>query len=251
MLGVVAARQHDGQIRPQASQLHEGLLPGHVGHDQVEEHDVHVGTALAQDLEGGAATGRRQHFEAGALQELSRHLAHALVVVDDQHRSASLDARILQGARRFGARRAAAPGEQHLEARAASGLALDPDHPAVGAHESQHDGEPQTPARRLRGVEGIEDASAGVGTEALARVGHLDVDVGTRCGLGSTRRLRDLAGADVALAGAQRDGPRRAAERLGGVGDEVEDHLAQLRRIALDGRQARGQLLLERRTRAQ
>src|SRR6266849_5587130 len=98
--------------------------------------------------------------------------------------------------------------------------ALHVDAPAVRRHHGVADGEPEPGPRAdvLGGEEGVEDAAEQVRRDAGAVV--------------TDRHVNPLT------LGACRD-PEVAArgDRVAGVGEQVHEHLVQLRRVALDGRQ--------------
>src|SRR5690606_21337983 len=111
-------------------------------------------------------------------------------------------------------------GQDHAEggAHALLALHLDPavvlGHDAVGDRQAQ----PGAAADRLAGVARVEDPRQRVGSAAAAVVG--DADPG------------------LAVLGAGGDGDRAAVlDRLAGVDQQVDQHLVDLRQVALDQRQ--------------
>src|SRR5262249_29368424 len=134
--------------------------------------------------------------------------------------------------------------EQHPEARAFARARVDLDPALVAAHDPEHRGEPEPAPRELGGEERVEEARGRGRATPAPGVLDLEVDVMARgerfpeAGHLVRQRLEqlDLPGADLQHAAA---GP----ERLERIRDEVHDHLPDLRDVAVDARQALGELV--------
>ena len=112
------------------------------------------------------------------------------------------------------------------------------------AHDAQHRGEPQAAPGELGGEEGIEDPRTRLLVHAAALVDDLEVDAGPRGQLlAKVRQPRCCRGGRTRAAGPDRDLSAGLAARLGGVGDQVHHHLAQLGGVRLDAGQVVGEVV--------
>src|SRR5919107_2071566 len=189
----------------------------HAGHADVCEHRVELAR-----LEAGqrlrAARGRRD-LHALVSEYVAQKLAHGLLVV--HHKNLRHPASPIRGLLRARARtparrqpRATHEREDDAEDRAPADLGLDPDSPPVAAYDAVADREPEPGAlHALRGEERVEDARAHLRAHPAARV--LDGN-------------DDLL---VVLQGREREAAA-AVHRLHRVEDHVDEHVAQLGRVA-------------------
>ncbi len=145
-------------------------------------------------------------------------------------------------------------GEEDPESGAPARLAVDGDGAPMTAHDAEHGGEAEAASGELGGEEGIEDAFLGGGVHAAAGVLDLEVDVGA---FGERLLASEAEGLDGlverrAVAVLDARGDKNAAvlvaESVGGVDDQVHDHLADLGDIALETGEVIGQAALEARS---
>ena len=164
--------------------------------------------------------GHRHHVVLGVEQAL--HGPGQLgLVVDDDHLAPARGRlgrhRLLGGSGPLFRRQ----GQGHPEQAALARLALHLDNAPVFQHHALADGQPQPGAHpgRLGGEERLEQARLGLGSDALAGVGHLD----HHPLVGPAHAHPDLVGLGVPL-----------LDGLGGVDQQVQHQLAQAELAALD-----------------
>jgi hypothetical protein len=104
----------------------------------------------------------------------------------------------------------------------------------VAAHDALDRRQTQSPSAELGGEERFEHALDLLGVHAHALVADLHERVRPG-GLPAMRAVRDqLVVPQVPAPGAHLHDPARVGDRLGGVGDQVQDHLPELGRIGRD-----------------
>ena len=166
-----------------------------------------------------------------------RDRPHAGLVVDDEDaRAGGVDSRCIRRWT-FRRRRRSRRRQQDAERRAAPGLADDDlDRALMAAHDAEHRGQAEPAPRELGREERIEDPRRVVAASMPhAGVGHLErtrtpppaASSPIQASARSARRPACARCASVI-------GPRSLADRVGGVGDQVHDHLPDLRRVAVD-----------------
>ena len=245
VVGGVAAHHQRGQVGAHALELAQHVVAVHVGHRDVEQHDADLGAAALEGGHGLVTAAGLQHGVAEAGDLAGEDLAHGVVVVDQQDQVGPGRAR--RGGLRGRGRGWRRGGWEHdLEAGARAGRAVDADGGLVGAYEAEGGGEAEAATDGLGGEEGLEDAGDDLGWHAEAVVGDGEHDDGT---LGQLDvEAVGLGGAEGDPGAAERDHDDAAAtaDRVTGVGDQVEHDLPQLRLVAEDRRQARREPEVER-----
>ena len=202
--------------------------PVHLGHLEVHQHQVDR-LSVGDGADRLAPVPGLGHDHAPGLQHATGHEPVGGVVLHHQDADPREVGRYggcrgrLRG--RLGGGRK--PGPQVGAEGAALALdALHRDVPVLPLDEFLDDGEPQAGAAEpARGVAGglherIEDGRLAIGRDADSRIGHLDVEAGP---------LGLAVGADC-----DADAPVRG--ELDGVRGQVEEHLAQARRVPEEGR---------------
>jgi hypothetical protein len=116
----------------------------------------------------------------------------------------------------------------------------------VRAHDAEDRGEAEPAAERAGGEEGVEDLGERRLRHADAGVRDLDEHEVARGDLGAEPAVGEALGVDRRHAGVQGRAARSALERAAGVREQVHHHLLELDGVRRDGRQRRGERLLER-----
>jgi len=118
-------------------------------------------------------------------------------------------------------------GQENHEGRPLARSRIHPDLAPVTLHDPSNGGESQAPAVTLRREEGIEDLGERGFVHALAVVMHLEHDAQFAIAISVGARDRKRAQDDFAGA---------LLDRVHGIHDQVQDDLAQARRIGIDER---------------
>ena len=198
-------------------ELLEDLEPAHLGQHHV--HDRRGEVALARSLDALRAGLGERHLVAGLCQHPAEHVAHHLLVVDDEDR---LLAHLIPAVR---PRASTQRRQRDLEGGALARVALDEDRAPVLLHDPVRDRQPEPGALAdaLGGEERVVDAPDVLAADPVAGVAHLDhhgVVVGMR---------------------AQRQ-PAAARHRVARVQDQVEEHLLDAVLVAAHRRHVLRQL---------
>ena len=123
------------------------------------------------------AIGGGEHVHTRALQDLFGEFPHAFIVVDYERGAAQLET-MAGFRRRFGLYgRTFDRREHHLEAGPQAQFTRDFDSASVPALDSRDCGEPETPAGKLRGKEGIEDSVQRLLVHATASIPNREDNV--------------------------------------------------------------------------
>lgn len=136
-------------------------------------------------------------------------------------------------------------GQKHGEAGAGAGTALDPYRPAVGTNDAEHGREAEPTSRDLGGEERVEDPMQRRLVHAAAVVVHLHEDVPAGSGRLADHVVAERGVVGIAYAGAGRDPARAAHDRFAGVRQQIHQDLSDLRVIAFDRRERRGEVDLD------
>ena len=192
---------------------------GHLGHHQVRDHQVEL---RARDrLQRGASGLHDDHLVLP--RERPPHGARDQRIVLDKKDAAAPRLAGRRRRRRLG-RFARGGGERHAERASPPWRALRLDAAAERGHDPVADGQPEPGTRpdRPRGEERIEDAGQHLGGHARAGVAHFEHHLAAPPGPHGDAHF-------VAVRLALRD-------RLGGVQDQVHQHLPEVRLARLDQR---------------
>lgn len=192
-----------------------------LGHDHVEEHERDRSLVLLPQRERFPTIRGDERREPDAFVDARNRVAHRLVVVDDQHVAAP-HARLSRGPVRE-LRQLLGGRQEHAHRRAFARRGANLDRTAVRLDRAVHhrETEARALADRFRREERLEHRLLRRFVHARAGIGHRDLHVRQR------GPLHDR--------GLDHDRPF-AAHRIGGVAAQVEQHLAELRGIAVDDR---------------
>ena len=115
----------------------------------------------------------------------------------------------------------------------------------VAANDVLHRRKAQAPPVRLRGEEGFEHPVDGLGAHSAAGIAHFEKRVESVAKLLGPRHARKIGRPGAHHARGEGDDARPLVHRVRRVGDEVHQHLPDLRGLGLDDDRGRRELVMQ------
>ena len=232
---VVTAADHDRDVGPDFLDERQRLFTTHHRHHHIQEHERDLVRHFLKHLDGDLPVFGGPHFETILRQRSQRCAPDDRLILHNQNCGLSVHA--LRRARRRSSRRSRfRHREQDAEHTALPRRARHLDRAAVRPNYTEHSREPQSPSRRFSGEEGIENMGPGLLVHTGSFVPDLDVNISPLGDNVSSNEIPRRLRLEIGDARRDRHGSARVADCFRPVGDQVQRHLPDLRRIGLDER---------------
>jgi hypothetical protein len=214
---IVSAAQDDGDVRAQGGDLPEGFHAVLPGHRQVEQHTGECIGPFGEQPQGLLAVVRLHDRVAMTPQHRRARRADVFVVLRVQHRARAGGT----GGRRLGGR----GGKERPHGRAAARLALDAQHAALAADDSQRRGQSEPPSEKLGREKRLEDMGERVRIHPHAVVAHFNEHIVARRGGGPGRHMLHLLRVEPTAPRGHHDAAGALADRLRCVQNQTHHRL--------------------------